>query len=730
MSTDQSYNSDAVSETKQQIRLLVNEIAQLARDSELSPAEFYTEFLTRVVSALAAAGGAVWTMADEGGLACQYQINLRETQLVDSEESQQQHGRLLHEVMARGEGQLIAPNSGGMNGDQAANPSEFLLVMGPLKVGDRPEGIIEIFQRPGGGPTTQRGYLRFLLQMCELVGEYIRNRKLRHLTGRQALWARLESFTRGIHAGLDPRSTAYTIANEGRRLLECDRVTVALAKGRKCQIEAVSGQDLFDKRATSIQLLQKLATAVVATGDAIWYTGDTSNMPPQVEETLQHYVDESHSKTVAVIPLKEPVDPADKADERNPPPPPQTLGALIVEQIESSRLPDGLVERVDVVVGHSSLALTNSLTHHRLFLMPVWKTLGKASWVVQARTLPKTVAISLAVLAALIALWVVPWEFRMKGKGVLRPVDRKQVFAQLDGDVEKVFKNTNDETEVGESLVLMRNVDLDVSIEDLRGKQRGTEESLHAVQMSLLDDPKLTKAERVRLDGDRQKYLKELESIQRQLELQQDKLDELTVKSPLKGKVVTWDVKNLLEHRPVVRGEVLMTIADHNSPWVLEIQMPEDRMGHISRARRKVAARGLEQRIRTARAKGEAGRVARLEKLLTRLEKESPHLELWSKKDMEEIEPLEVSFILAQDPGKKHWGKLKEVHYSAVVHGEEGNTVTLKVSVPEGELDKLNLWDGAEVTSYVHCGYKPVGYCLFHDLIAWVESRVIFPFFW
>ncbi len=71
-------------------------------------------------------------------------------------------------------------------------------------------------------------------------------------------------------------TTAYTIANEGRRLIDCDRVSVAIKQGRKCFIEAVSGQDLFDKRSNTVTLLGELATAVVATGEPVWYTGDTT----------------------------------------------------------------------------------------------------------------------------------------------------------------------------------------------------------------------------------------------------------------------------------------------------------------------------------------------------------------------------------------------------------------------------------------------------------------------
>ena len=80
-------------------------------------------------------------------------------------------------------------------------------------------------------------------------------------------------------------------------------MSVAIRKGKKCKIEAISGQDLFDKRSNTVRLLGKLATAVVASGDAVWYTGDTRDLPPQVEDAVQEYVDEAHSKTVAVLPL-------------------------------------------------------------------------------------------------------------------------------------------------------------------------------------------------------------------------------------------------------------------------------------------------------------------------------------------------------------------------------------------------------------------------------------------
>src|SRR5215218_9620718 len=221
---------------------------------------------------------------------------------------------------------LVAPRQGtGLPPDNdenaAANPTDFLLVLAPVLNDQGPQGVIEIFQRPGARITTQRGYLRFLLQVCEFAGDYLKAGRLKHLSEKQTLWEQLETFTRTAHEKLDVRETAYTIANEGRRLIGCDRVSVAIRRGGRCPIEAVSGQDTFDKRSNVTVMLGRLAAAVVKTGEDVWFTGDTSNLAPQVEEALDAYVDESHTKAIAILPLTEPRDEEAKftEDEEAPP---------------------------------------------------------------------------------------------------------------------------------------------------------------------------------------------------------------------------------------------------------------------------------------------------------------------------------------------------------------------------------------------------------------------------
>ena len=252
------------------------------------------------------------------------------------------------------------------------------------------EGVIEIFQRPDSQPATQRGYLRFLIQMCELAGEWLKTRKLKHFSDRHSLWAQADQFSRMVHENLDVRETAYTIVNEGRRLIGCDRVSVAIKRGRTCKVEAVSGQDTIENRSNIVTSLGRVATRVVATGESLWYEGATDDLPPQVEEAVDAYVDESYAKSVVVLPLRKPGDPQEASRsghnaemigevqvDR------EIIGALIIEQIETDLPREILEPRIDLVYEHSTRALSNAIDVENVFMMPVWKAIGKSTLIVK-----------------------------------------------------------------------------------------------------------------------------------------------------------------------------------------------------------------------------------------------------------------------------------------------------------------------------------------------------------
>ena len=114
----------------------------------------------------------------------------------------------------------------------------------------------------------------------------------------------------------------------------------------------------------------------------------------------------------------------------------EVIGALIIEQIETD-LPRDLIDpRIDLVYEHSARAVSNSLTHNNVFMMPVWRTIGNSGWLVRARTLPKTLLVAGIVLLVALVLFLYPAQLKMEANGALQPVNRRDIFVKANGYVD------------------------------------------------------------------------------------------------------------------------------------------------------------------------------------------------------------------------------------------------------------------------------------------------------
>ncbi|QDT01041.1 HlyD family secretion protein [Adhaeretor mobilis] len=687
---------DDVNRAKQEIQSLVQEVVELSK-SDVETGEFYAGLLDRAVAALAAMGGVVWSINETTGFKLEYQSNLRQSGLADNPAAQMQHARLLEDIAKKGQPTLVAPHSGaGGEGDDdhvAANPTDFLLVVAPISTDRGVDGLVEVFQRPGARPTTQRGYLKFLVQLCELAGEYLKTRRLRHFATKQTLWEQLESFTSQVHEHLNSRETAYTIANEGRRLIGCDRVTVVLKKGAKYVVESISGQDTFDKRSNVVRLLRNLSKVVCKSGEDLWYTGDTSDLAPQVEKAVNAYVDESHTKQLSVLPLREADPNADDKENRRKKE--NILGAIIIEQLVDSRAPDGLMQRVDVVKKHSATSLTNAQSHEGLFLLPLWRFIGKSRVLTTARNLPKTILATIVLAGLITAACLVPYEFTMVADGQLMPEVRRNVFAGLDGTIEEVNVSLNSTVKQGDIVAEMRSTDLESETAALDGEVEKTAAEIASTKkrIQMMNDQRArpSDAERAQVEGEKKQLQTVMESYQEQRRLLNKKRENLIVRSPIGGKVVTWRVEERLKGRPVRKGQQLMEVADPSQRWELEIFVPETKMGHV-----------IEQ--------------------LQKLRKSDPNAK------------LQLTFILATHPSEKLAGTVEEIHTTAEISGDKGNTVRMTVSFDQQQLtQQLGLKDvandlkvGQDVKAKIDCGKQPVGYVIFHDLFEFIQSRILF----
>ena len=689
-----AVDTHSVEEARQQIRAALMEIARLAR-SDIDQQGFFNTLLRTVLENMGAVAGLVWLVGDQGRVQPICHAGMEHTGLSQEGEPQAEHGKLIHTLLQNPPGLLVPPRSTITDHEGkplASNPTDLLVIAAAVQSAGATVGLIEVFHQPNHDDV-QRGYLHYLTEVAGEATVYMERRQLRTLGAQQTTLAQVDRFSRAVHETLDPVATAFVLANEARRIIGCDRVSV-LVKRRKLRLEAVSGQESVERRATAVQAIEALVRVVARAGEPLWHPDPGRELPPQIEEELENYIDESHATALAIIPLEKPrptpvvkpggVDAVAVARaEAAPKQAPEPIGALVAEWFSSSSFDGGQRARVDLVAEHGRVALANALAHTSLPFFGVLNLLGKSRVLTTARNLPRTVLALVALAAAVTALVLVPADLRLEGKGTLEPVHRRDVFAEIDGVVERLESGLEHGAEVqeGQLLAVLRNTDLEVAITDILGRKASSEEQLVSTRRAILEDKKITADEKTRMAGRAAQLEQEIKSLAQQLELYAKKKKDLEVRSPIAGVIVTWQVRDRLLLRPVEKGQVLMSVADKTGPWELEVHMPDDRLGHVNRAAAEAQAAGRE---------------------------------------------LEVDYIVATDPGTRHRGGVKEIHEQAEVRGEQGNTVLVRVTIDPARHEKEELGAGASVTARINCGKRPLGYVWFHDLLAFIQSQVIF----
>jgi multidrug efflux pump subunit AcrA (membrane-fusion protein) len=682
-----------------EIEHLLEGLARLAR-TDVAPRQFYGELVAASVRALAAIAGAVWTPRATGTWQVESHLHLDELELANNPAAQLAHERLLNEAAAADSGMLVPPHfeanadRAQSGGGSVENPSPYLLVLMPIRDEGETTAILEIVARPESSPGTQQGYLRVLSALAEIATDFQQAAQLRELRTARDQWQQLSHFAQQIHTSLDMQTTAYTLANEARRLIGCDRACV-LVQGRKLVLQAVSGTETFDPRANFVRRLEALAEAALVTGEALWVEDDPRALAPEIETCVTHgcvtygeddpralapeiemplqaYLDECHSRSVAVLPLAAGETNGERAE---------LLGALVIEQFHAG-LPADLRSRAEVVRVHGTTALRNALELERLPLSDTMRRVAAASWWLQARQLPRTLAVSggLLLLAAILSLW--PAELRIAARGELQPAQRRDIFAPLDGVVQRIDLTHGQQVRAGEVLAVLRSPDLELQQRRVEGERQTARKRLEALAAGRLGKRFTTDEELQeyrRLTAEEAEVKAELAGLAAQQIILDRQAAELTVKSPIAGEVLTWDVANLLLARPVARGQSLLLIAAASGPWVLELQLPDERAGHVLAA------------YRAARAAGRQ---------------------------------VPIEYMLATRPGEKLQGHIQTIARSTEADRENRPSVRVTIALDDEQLPELR--PGATAVAKIDCGPHALGYVWLHDLIDTVRTWLFF----
>ncbi len=688
------YDSNLLEQTRRQINRLVEEITKLS-ESDLPPTEFYGEFLNRVLTAVAAPAGAIWIKTPQGNLQLQYNVDMQRVGL-DGETERQTHSELLRAAAQMGRPQLLPPHSGiGPQEDgkvTPGNPTDFVILLAPILVDKQVAGLVEVWQNADRNPNAQHGFLQFLTKMAELASNYTRNHQLRQMIGQQAIWTQLEAFARQVHNSLNPTEVAYVVANEGRRLIDCDRVTVAQRLGKKSRVEAVSGSDIVEKRSNLVRLMAALFDAVIKWGDKLIYQGHKDDsLPPDVLHALDNLLAESNSKLLVVVPVKDERETENGKDK-------PARSAIMMECFDPPASAEQLVARLEVVGRHSANALYNASEHKRIPMRYVWMPMAKVQEGLGGKTKAIIWGVTAAVAVIILGLVFLPYPLKMDSKGQLLPKERAYVFPPVEAKIVEFKVEPNQYVRQGDILALMFSHEVLQKLGDMNAQ-------LVAAQAKKADlDGLISKVrEQEKAELNSRKTEQEIIIKNKQLEIAAFQMAIHAVPgrngffylvAPMSGTILSSSFKDetgsyVKQNQPVIR------IGDKSGKWEVELKIPEKHIGQVLQAY-----------------------------------------------DFTKSKELDVDIILRSSPTKTYHGRLarREVGGEATPNRDENNesdpVIVAYVRTDGPDIDDAYhlpkaeelLVAGTEVVAKVRCGNHRMGYSLFYGVWEFIYEKIIFFF--
>lgn len=624
-----SLDSPAVQQTKSEIRSLAAELAQLAH-AGLEPVDFYDGFLPRLCVAMGAKGAGVWRIASsavpylvaEHALPAALLISAATPDHARNSTSQnssapqhdqsdqwrsapraasEAHQRILQCVAAEGQPILVPPGSVKLDTQRPTNPLSDALIVIPLRPEENVEYLLEVVQRPSGGPAAQRGYLRFVAQMGDLMADYLRRQQLRKYAAEHARLERIEDWLTNIAMAPQPKLRPQRVADALADLFQAERAVI-LVPGLGNAVIALSGARSFDPRSEAVLAAQSLYRQYCRRPETQAAPGGESSPQP-----LQFQATNRRSAAVAQPPSATPGN---------------DWQAGVDQLCDALACRHGIIIPLDESAGWTAILAFDADTASPLLedgeqAEKEWRVLRGlggllhgsrwgSSWL-QAASLPRLLGLNPAVqplshrrlslwarvqywllrtalLGLVLAIAFFPVSQQIAATAVLQPLSKQMYYAPAAGIVSQVLVDEGEAVASGVPLLQLTSHELETQAENLRIELKKTRGQIAEKTNRLNRGEAISWQENDQLEFD----LDELKTAEQALTLQRvqnaERLAELAIVARQSGTVSTWDLRNRLLHHPVQTGHLLASTFDPDGQWRLLLSIPDYRSGLVAAA--------------------------------------------------------------------------------------------------------------------------------------------------
>ena len=230
-----------------------------------------------------------------------------------------------------------------------------------------------------------------------------------------------------------------------------------------------------------------------------------------------------------------------------------------------------------------------------------------------------------------------------------------------------------DHVEKGDKLVQLNNDELKAELTKVKNELQEKQKLLHTLNAQMDEAEKTGKSEeKLRAKGKAVETQIEIDGAILQEGILRERLEKLLIVAPISGIVTTFQVEQLLESRPVKRGDLLLQVMDEKGDWQLELEIAEHRVGRILNAQQDLGPNLL------------------------------------------------IEYRLLTNPESSFHAILKSLATRTVPAEEKGSVLEARASLKKDNLPARAI--GADVRARIGCGISSLGDVLFGDVVEFVQK--------
>ncbi|MBN2375665.1 MAG: HlyD family efflux transporter periplasmic adaptor subunit [Sedimentisphaerales bacterium] len=540
-------------------------------NTEKSVEGYFRTFLERLISVLGIGGG-IWQVSPAGELVRICHMNLSESGLDEDGVQAALLGRAI-EKTAQSAGPVVLPGKGASNvfdggmGEAGVNESPNTLLFVPVVSSRKVAAVLLLISPPQVDPRAVRGYLGFLMGLCEKAGVFLQQNQILVLDEQLQRARRIREFISSAHSSLDPRRTCYALANYGQELLGVYRCMAGTYNSRgKFRMESVSGLESVAVKSSFVRGISEVSREVCR-NDKILLVDQ-----PEAAQTLADdeddlitaarvYMLQAGSLVLGVFPIH--------SEER-------VVGAFVVEKAKDEPIDQEQRRQIESLLTEVGSALAHSMQYRNLPFSPLVRGVGALRDKVYRMNWPRKVIWGVILAIIMLSPILVPMQVKVVGTAELVPIDARFAYVGQDGIIEELAELPADRmVQQGDVLGTLDTQKIDSAINNISNKiaamnlQKGEE---------ILKNPDLEP-----------RYEFELSALRAELKMYELQKQDHQIIAPIDGMVITRDdVMRQLLARPVRRGEPILEIVPSETPWQLTVNVSEDKAGELLKAYQKL----------------------------------------------------------------------------------------------------------------------------------------------